>query len=132
MLSKNLQKKIPSPQIQGLTCNIYAIVPRNSRLGNKRRVEEGSHTIGGHGLQLKLTTFCRLQNTQSFYSRTSTDDHLHTTATSLQLPCFPIPTSDPFTQILLLKASHNGHLFTTARKFGPKVAVVERFDCISL
>ena len=24
---------------------------------------------------------------------------------------------------------HNGHLFTMARKFGSKVAVVERFDC---
>ena len=26
-------------------------------------------------------------------------------ATSLQRPCFPVPTSDPFTQILLLKTS---------------------------
>lgn len=27
------------------------------------------------------------------------------------------------------KPSHNGYLFTTGRKFGLKVAVVERFDC---
>ena len=30
------------------------------------------------------------------------------------------------------KPLHNSHLFTTARKFGPKVAVVERFNCISV
>ena len=31
--------------------------------------------------------------------------HLQTTATSLKRPCFPVPTSDPFTKILLLKTS---------------------------
>ena len=37
------------------------------------------------------------------YSRISTNGHLPTTATSLQGLCFPVPTSDLFTQILLLK-----------------------------
>ena len=77
-------------------------------------------------------------------------ENLPTTATSLQRPCFPVLTSDPFTQILLLKTSpqrpplFNGHVFlsrllihslkssnwkpphksrlsTMARKFWPRV-----------
>ena len=37
------------------------------------------------------------------YSQTSTNGHLPTTATSLQRPYFPVPTSEPSTQILVLK-----------------------------
>ena len=62
-----------------------------------------------------------------YYSQTSTNGHLFITATSPQRPGFFVPTVHQyihFTQ--LLKPPYNGHLSTTARYFGPKVAVVEK------
>ena len=63
------------------------------------------------------------------YSQTSTNGHLSIMATSLQRPGFFVPTLHQYIHLTLIETSLQQPPLT-ASYFGPKVAAVERFNCI--
>ena len=84
----------------------------NSRGTIKRQIIVGTTDVSE-------TSILSRNNAKLFYSRTSTNGHLSTTARIFRP-----------NRTLIHTLYSNWNLPTTASYFGPKVAVVERFNCI--